>query len=452
MASAKANRSPYKSKPRQLIYRLFFLLLLLVPSTASAQFLGADWIHDDAIRSVQLYVGDDQLADPIIRMDDANDNANGSGSLTLQFDQLGTEAGTYSWQLIHCNADWTPSRLLPSEFYNGFPSDPITQFLGSRQTRVPYVHYTAQIPSATSGGSFRRSGNYLLAVLRNGSPTDTVFTKRFVVVEAAVGVQAEVALAQQAVVAADSRFQTQQVNLRLLTSALNPSDPTRELSVVILPNFRWDQLRSGLRPNYVRPGQMEYVYGAANGFAGGNEFRMLDIRSSVGRGAGVLKIDCNPTCTALLRPDVTRTNTYLTQPDLDGHFYIGSTAADRQVGLYEADYFQVQFSLRLTKPVEGDLYLINKATNWALLPDNKLRYDDATALYQALPIFKQGLYDYQYVVRHVDGSTDAAPIEGNYFETGNTYTILVYYRRFGDRADRLVGMQRVLSQPNLARD
>jgi hypothetical protein len=57
---------------------------------------------------------------------------------------------------------------------------------------------------------------------------------------------------------------------------------------------------------------------------------------------------------------------------------------------------------------------------------------------------KQGVYDYEYVV-FKNGKIDDTYIEGNHYETENTYHILVYIRAFGDRADRLVSVERLNS-------
>jgi hypothetical protein len=38
-----------------------------------------------------------------------------------------------------------------------------------------------------------------------------------------------------------------------------------------------------------------------------------------------------------------------------------------------------------------------------------------------------------------DGSIEQGPISGNFWETENQYTVLVYYRAPGSRFDRLLG-------------
>ena len=62
---------------------------------------------------------------------------------------------------------------------------------------------------------------------------------------------------------------------------------------------------------------------------------------------------------------------------------------------------------------------------------------------------KQGIYDYMYLMRDKKtGKTDAADTEGNWWETENNYTLLIYYKPLGGRADELVGITQVNSLAN----
>ena len=67
-------------------------------------------------------------------------------------------------------------------------------------------------------------------------------------------------------------------------------------------------------------------------------------------------------------------------------------------------------------------------------------------MYETSLFLKQGYYDYSYLTRNPDGSNGSFEnTEGNFFETENNYTILVYYRPLGGRTDELVGFTRVNS-------
>ena len=64
-----------------------------------------------------------------------------------------------------------------------------------------------------------------------------------------------------------------------------------------------------------------------------------------------------------------------------------------------------------------------------------MEYDDINHQYHAAVMLKQGYYSYQY--RQEDGAT--ARTEGDFYQTENEYSVLVYYRGQGARYDQLVG-------------
>jgi hypothetical protein len=52
-----------------------------------------------------------------------------------------------------------------------------------------------------------------------------------------------------------------------------------------------------------------------------------------------------------------------------------------------------------------------------------------------------GLYNYCYAWVPADGGkVELSPAEGNFYNTENEYAIYLYYRGFGDRYDRLIGV------------
>jgi hypothetical protein len=66
---------------------------------------------------------------------------------------------------------------------------------------------------------------------------------------------------------------------------------------------------------------------------------------------------------------------------------------------------------------------------------------------------KQGYYDYTYVTVDKNDPSIRGELDGDYFETENLYTILVYYKSFTGRADELIGVATLASrsdQPGLS--
>ena len=86
------------------------------------------------------------------------------------------------------NHDWTPSRLLPSQYINGFQSRMIFDVTNSFNTFQNYTHYTVQFPNQNT--RITKSGNYVVSIL--DAYDNVVFTRRFTLYEsvATVGVQA----------------------------------------------------------------------------------------------------------------------------------------------------------------------------------------------------------------------------------------------------------------------
>ena len=52
---------------------------------------------------------------------------------------------------------------------------------------------------------------------------------------------------------------------------------------------------------------------------------------------------------------------------------------------------------------------------------------------------KQGFYNYKYVMIDSSDKIVEGKIRGNFDETENKYSVLVYYRNFGERYDRVIG-------------
>ena len=62
-------------------------------------------------------------------------------------------------------------------------------------------------------------------------------------------------------------------------------------------------------------------------------------------------------------------------------------------------------------------------------------------------LLKQGSYNYQYLFVPTGSSVgQTGPIEGNYYQTQNEYSIYVYYRPMGARYDRLIGVTTVRNE------
>jgi hypothetical protein len=125
--------------------------------------------------------------------------------------------------------------------------------------------------------------------------------------------------------------------------------------------------------------------------------------------------------------------------DVNGAFVVNNiSAANSEI---EADYAWVYFSLSApTFRMNKNIYVAGMFNNYALIPEYKMDYNAKKGLYEKAILIKQGFTNFQYLVADDKGVIDAEnAIDGNFFQTENDYTILVYYRENIDRYDRVVG-------------
>ena len=150
---------------------------------------------------------------------------------------------------------------------------------------------------------------------------------------------------------------------------------------------------------------------------------------------------------ATLFPSEPRTKNYSYDEDQNGRYLIRyDDATDNNI---EADYFFVHFSLPWEDPfIDGKLYLEGEFTYDNFNLQSEMKYNKETYAYESVQLLKQGAYNYQYLYVP-NGSTkgETGPVEGNYYETENEYLILIYNRAFGERYDKLIGMQLVKFRP-----
>ena len=102
----------------------------------------------------------------------------------------------------------------------------------------------------------------------------------------------------------------------------------------------------------------------------------------------------------------------------------------------------MHFTLKAPRQ-NGEVYLNGAWTNDLFEPPYRMEYDDIHQCYKASLLLKQGYYSYQYVLQQPDGSSTYVSSEGSFFPTENRYQALIYFRKQGERADRLVGYQQV---------
>ncbi len=396
-----------------------------------------DTIADPAIYTVQFYRGQNTLSFPYLGL---NENQ----ILTLEFDELREGGASDFWVRIQlCNRHWEPSALPLTEYWSTFVSDRITEFNLSVGTRIPYVHYRYQLQNL-----FQRSGFYVIEVFRDNNPNQLALRRRFYVVENAVQIAPD--WGSQVITGTRQRFQS--LAFKVYPRSLQSLQNYQEFFCGVLQNSRWDRTNLNLRPTFLGQDYLEYRFQPGLDLEAGNEFRMLDLRSILRRRSFQVErtLWSDSGIVVLLSPERPRADAvYFSQIDLNGRFLIqvqdlpidttGRWAGRDEISATQADYFWVEFRLQADKYLHP-VYVVGGFMGWSPDPRYELLYDETRHEYRRRIRLKQGVYDYLYALYNpACPCFRTEPIEGSYFETENIYLIIVGYRGFTDREDRVVG-------------
>ncbi|PWJ60595.1 uncharacterized protein DUF5103 [Dyadobacter jejuensis] len=418
--------------------RLYLTLLLLVEVVlAKAQQpeeLLKDAIYNPKIATVLLYPNIEEPDNPKRLISPPITSVQNTKGLMLEFDDLSAQYDRYSAKILHCNADWSKSNLNDIEFTYEYNDYPILDQQQSFSTKIPYFHYSFQIPR------LKLSGNYVVVVY--DQDRKPVLSRKFMLYDLRVNISAEARFSQ----GIQQQFSDQQIDFKIDYSGLNLVAPQTDLKVIMRKNFRWDQAKMGFKPSHVRPfdKQLEYTFfDLENTFPGGNEFRYFDSRTLSGRGYGIEQMVRSPDHTTLLLfADKPRNdNGYLQIDDLNGQYVVDQRESGR--GSTDADYTPVRFSLKMAEVPHAEVYVNGGFHLWNLNELNKMTYNPDTGSYEVEMLIKQGVVNYDYVLVPANGQPDETWVEGDYATTENDYDLLVYYRAPAGRSDLLIGYRTV---------
>ena len=96
---------------------------------------------------------------------------------------------------------------------------------------------------------------------------------------------------------------------------------------------------------------------------------------------------------------------------------------------------------------DKNIYIVGMFNNYNLSDEYKMEFDKNSGLYEKAILLKQGFTNYQYVVTDKSGKIDNEnAIDGNFFQTENNYTAIVYYRGNNERYDRVIGIANTNSE------
>jgi len=390
-------------------------------------------ILNSSIKTVLFHRNGWDLSPPLIRF-------NTDEKLKLSFDDLDGDVKEYIYTIVHCNANWEPSDLRQDQYIDGYYEDYIYDHSFSMNTIQPYTHYELIFPSEDLEPKI--SGNYILKVFVEEEDS-LYFTRQFMVMKPKVEIEGEV---KQATMIKDRNYM-QEVDFSFNANSYRIANAYHDLKVIVIQNGRWDNALKDLKPKMVIGNTYDYNYDFENVFDGGNEFRAFDVKSLTYNTENVIQIEQSyEGYNIYLRELERRTfQVYKSEDDIDGQMKIKTE--DYQITETEAEYVNIHYFLPYAAPmVDADIYIIGQLTDWRYSEDSKMAYNYKRKGYEKTMLLKQGYYNYQYILKYHNQSVgDVSFIEGNHWETGNSYTIFVYNRELGHDYDSLIGVKHIKS-------
>lgn len=414
--------------------RLHAVILFLLASVSAWAEDTMTGIFDDSFHTLRLSVNDNYLAPPVLMMDSGDE-------LTISFDEI-TESNSYlRYSLMHCNANWTQSSLVESEFLDGFNFGNVDDYEYSQLAATHYVNYRITLPNDRF--RFKVSGNYLLRVYRDDDPDTTLLQARFMVSESTATVTADVL----GVTDIDYNDAHQQVSVAVDATNAKVEDVFNDMMVYVSQNGRLDNEVMVRQPLRVSGKTAYYEHLRPLIFPAGNEYRRMETVSTTYPGMNVESVDYyDPYYHATLTTDYPRSaDKYIYDQTQSGRFFVreyNSSNSDT-----EADYVVTHFTLDAPELPGKYIFLDGDFTSRRFDPQSLMTYNRATGRYEKTLLLKQGAYNYQYLTVDAGSSNSAAStsvIEGDFYQTRNEYLVKVYTRRRGERYDRLIGVTTVM--------
>lgn len=354
----------------------------------------------------------------------------------LEFDVLNGLEEDYYYKINHYNFNWTKSDLSKSEYLSGYDNNKIYNYKNSFNTYQLYSHYELKIPNQDV--QIKKSGNYIISVYNEYD--EIMFSKKLIIYENLSKIKIGVYRSRE--LKDINQKQVIQFEIETFKSLNNPKTNVKSL---IIKNNDLDQSISNLRPQYTIGNKLIYKYANEASFLGGNEFLNFENKDVRGIDINIRSFSLNEIYHNFLYSDYPRKNsTYTFNPDINGSFLV--TAIDTDDSEIEADYVNVHFFLKTTKIDDSEnIYVYGNFNGFKKLESNKMKYNTISKGYESIIKLKQGFYNYNYILENHNKELNSGYFSGNFDETENNYKVIIYYRNFGSRFDRVIGFNEINS-------
>ena len=354
--------------------------------------------------------------------------------LHISFDEMSHDVHFYTYSVEMLNSD-----LLSGEYLTGFPTKDIIEYEHSMNTSREYTHYWFDFPNEDM--TLTKSGQYRLTIYEDGDKDKKIAEVDFCVVEPLVKIDAKVRANTD--IEYNGRYQQLDIDVALNTEeSVQNSD---NYYMVVTQNNRLDNAVTLRRPTFVDSKRLRYINCRDLIFEGGNEYHHFDAFSCFYAGHGIDRVyhELGDYHAPLFADEITK-GQYIHEFDSNGRYVINAErTSDADV---EAEYMWVHWTLPMEQPFfDGALYVGGELFGNELSLKNRMQYDNQAQCYWLTALVKQGGYDYQYWFVPKNQKTTTQRVDGSYWQTENEYAIYVWWRPFGARYDRLVGVSVIRS-------
>ena len=352
--------------------------------------------------------------------------------LQLSFDDLDADNKDYQYKIEHMTYDWKPSNLSSNQYIDGFDENEIINISNSFNTLQPYTHYSVDIPNQNT--IITKSGNYLISILNDDY--EVVFSRRCVFYENITTVGVAVFRSRNT----EDNNQKQTVQFSINHSNLTINNPYQEIKVSLFQNHNLITAIKNIQPKFIKPQQLLYNHTLQTNFWGGNEYLNFDSKHIRSTSLNISKVERKELYHSYLYTNEQRASkNYSYNPDINGQFVVRTIETNNPNT--EADYSMVHFSLDAFEPFENkDVFVYGAFNNYQLSDENKMKYNAPNEIYKTSIKLKQGFYNYSFITLDKEKNINLNEVDGSFYQTENEYTVIVYYKPFGEIYDRVIGV------------
>lgn len=400
---------------------LYIILYLL-----SLQFSNSQIINEtpppDNIKTIQLQELGSERQIPLIEL---------GKTLQFSFDDINGDEADYYYKIIHCDFDWSASQLMKSEYLRGIDDQHIQDYENSYNTLQNYSHYNLKIPN--NDIRIIKTGNYFLEIYNDDD--NLLFSKKFIVYQNRATVKTQIKRSR------DLNFinDKQVVQLTIKPRQDFFVNPKETIKTLIFKNNNINNCITNLKPQYTLGNELIYRYDQEAAFWAGNEYFYFDNKNIRGGNVSTRGFELKDIYHNYLYTNRSRNyEPYTYNPDINGGYVVRNLNVDNSDT--EADYVKMHFSLENYENIGNrKIYVVGNFNNYILNDSSEMIYNMDKGIYENTSLIKQGFVNYKFIT-HTNNLVDHSFIDGNFYQTENEYTVLVYYKNLGDRYDRVIGI------------